>query len=460
MNTKKKLIILSIAFILCVTVGGTLAFSTSVEDIANLFSTSKVQIEQHEYERAKDSSGRYTGELVEFTQRQDIEPAYLVNDVIELSNTSQSWESIGLNSENKLYANSVKNAIDKFVFVENKGTTDAYVRTIIAFECPEGFDYSLIHTNLNESSKINWNKNIGYIKLGEQRYYFIVATYKDALEAGEMSVPSLLQVLLDSKVTNEDMELFGDTFDILVKTQATQKVDDQTSEQVLNKVFGEPNKDNLNKWFDLRKKYYVTNYKELSTAAKEVDNDTVVYVKNDIVDYATSTINISGKQFEINGNDNLIKIGNGSYSINVINDSSIVFNNTHLYGGGFQIGYNSHMEFNGGSMDIIFSSTSGRYGFYVLGDSTLTINDGEFAILSGQNDQRSYIYSFEGATIYINGGTFHKYTGRSGFNEGFRGEGTIIITGGTFGFNLKESWIADGYKSVKNSDGTWTVVPE
>ena len=52
-----------------------------------------------------------------------------------------------------------------------------------------------------------------------------------------------------SKITNEDMELFGNTFDVLVKTQATQSVADQSSEQVLNKVFGETTKENLNKWF-------------------------------------------------------------------------------------------------------------------------------------------------------------------------------------------------------------------
>lgn len=249
MSTKNKLIILSIALILCVTIGGTFAYSTSIEDITNLFSTSKVQIEQHEYEREKDYSGKYTGKLIESTQKQGIEPAYLTNDKIELSDTVQSWSSIGLDSRNKLYASSVKNVIDKFVFVENKGNTSAYFRTIIAFECPEGFDYSLIHTNLNNSEQIIWNKNIGYVKLGEQRYYFIVATYKDALEAQKISVPSLLQVILDSKITNEDMELFGNTFDVLVKTQATQSVADQSSEQVLNKVFGETTKENLNKWF-------------------------------------------------------------------------------------------------------------------------------------------------------------------------------------------------------------------
>ena len=100
---------------------------------------------------------------------------------------------------------------------------------------------------MNNSEQIIWNKNIGYVKLGEQRYYFIVATYKDALEAQKISVPSLLQVILDSKITNEDMELFGNTFDVLVKTQATQSVADQSSEQVLNKVFGETTKENLNK---------------------------------------------------------------------------------------------------------------------------------------------------------------------------------------------------------------------
>ena len=47
--------------------------------------------------------------------------------------------------------------LDKIVFVENTGRTNVYYRTIIAFECPEGFDYSLIHFNINESDKVSFD---------------------------------------------------------------------------------------------------------------------------------------------------------------------------------------------------------------------------------------------------------------------------------------------------------------
>ena len=240
MNTNKKLIILSIALLLCIRIGGTLAFSTSVEDDTNVFATSRVNIQQLEYERGNNS-------LKKFTQEQEIKPAYYVNDKIEYNNIPQQWDEIGVDSENILYSDSIKNVIDKFVFIKNIGKTDAYYRTIIAFECPNGFDKSLIHINKNENNKFNW-KEIGYVNLGTTRYYLISATYNNVLEPNETSIPSLLQVFLDPKTTNEHMDLLGETFDILVKTQSTQSVDDQTAEQVLNKVFGEPNKDNFNKW--------------------------------------------------------------------------------------------------------------------------------------------------------------------------------------------------------------------
>ena len=307
MNTKKKIMILSMVFILLVTISGTLAYSTSIEDDVKTLSTSKVAIKQYEFERQKDASNRYTTTLKEFSQKQEITPAYLVNDEIELSGTPQQWDEIGVDSENTLYADSIKNVIDKFVFIKNIGKTEAYYRTIIAFECPNGFDYSLIHINKNENNKFKWEK-IGYVNLGEHRYYFIAATYKNILEADETSIPSLLQVFLDPKTTNEHMDLLGDTFDILVKTQAAQSVDGQTSEQVLNKVFGEMNENNLTKWFDLRTKYDVENYTELNDFIEVIDEDSIINIKDDIDEYETSTISISGKKLDISDCKSIIYI--------------------------------------------------------------------------------------------------------------------------------------------------------
>ena len=385
----------------------------------------------------------------------------MVNDQIEFNDTLQSWDSIGLNSQNKLYAESVKNAIDKFVFIKNEGKTDAYIRTIIAFECPEDFNYSLIHTNLNTSDQIEW-KEIGYVLLGEHRYYFIAATYKNALAENEISEPSLLQVLLDSKATNEDMDLLGDTFDILVKTQATQKVENQTSEQVLNKVFGEMSKENISKWFDLRPKFDVRSYTELTDVVDEITEDSIINVKDDIDENISGFFEVSNLKFDLNGNDYQLKMGGGDafgYAMNIVSNSSVVFNDINVEGGGFQIAYESQVEFNGGGINITNSTTNPRYAFYIVSNgSQLTINSGTFKFDTAK--KRAYVYAGAGTTVYINGGTFGAASKNADYKEGIMGNGTVIIKGGTFGFKLKEQWIADGYKSVKNSDGTYTVVPE
>ena len=69
MSTNKKLIILSVALLLCITIGGTLAFTASIEDDTNVLSTGRVDIEQLGYEREKDakrnvSPARISSQLV------------------------------------------------------------------------------------------------------------------------------------------------------------------------------------------------------------------------------------------------------------------------------------------------------------------------------------------------------------------------------------------------------------
>ena len=61
----------------------------------------------------------------------------------------------------------------------------------------------------------------------------MVATYKTAVAGGEATAPSLLQLYLDPTVVNEDTALFGDTWDVLVISQAVQTTGFQTPEGVL-----------------------------------------------------------------------------------------------------------------------------------------------------------------------------------------------------------------------------------
>lgn len=119
----------------------------------------------------------------------------------------------------------------------------------------------------------------------------------------------------------------------------------------------------------------------------------------------------------------------------------------------------AELTFNGGYVEVDSKSTSGRYLFYVVGEgSVATINDGEFFFNKTQNQKRAYAYVGEGATLYITGGTFGTASARSGYTAGLLGDGDIIITGGTFGFD-PSAWVATGYQAIKNG-AQWYVVPE
>lgn len=128
-------------------------------------------------------------------------------------------------------------------------------------------------------------------------------------------------------------------------------------------------------------------------------------------------------------------------------------------GGGIGIINGATVNFNSGELDINTTSTSGRYLFYLEGEgSTLTINGGKFDFNKTQNQKRAYICAMAGTTAYVKGGTFGKASTRSDYKAGIRtfDDGKVIITGGTFGFD-PTTWVADGYKAVKNGEN-WIVV--
>lgn len=113
--------------------------------------------------------------------------------------------------------------------------------------------------------------------------------------------------------------------------------------------------------------------------------------------------------------------------------------------------------FNSGSVAVNTASTSGRYIFYLEGEgSELIINGGTFSFSKTLNQKRAYIYAGAGTTVTVNGGNFGPASTRSGYTAGILGEGTVIIKGGTFGFN-PSAWVAAGYVAVKDGS-VWTVV--
>lgn len=128
-------------------------------------------------------------------------------------------------------------------------------------------------------------------------------------------------------------------------------------------------------------------------------------------------------------------------------------------GGGVAAVSGAKVTFNSGTLAVNTTSTSGRYLFYTEGaGAEITINGGDFSFSKTLNQKRAYIYAGDGTTVYVNGGNFGPASTRDGYTAGILGNGTVIITGGTFGFD-PTNWLADGYKATK-SGSTWTVTAE
>lgn len=165
-------------------------------------------IEQIEQER--DENGDL---LVEFTQDKPLYPA--------VGEIEWAVDAVTVNgTEYKVFDKELQGVVDKIVTVKNTGRTSAWVRTIVALEAPQGFNDDLLHISYNKDglAMSEWS----YVTVDGIRYVMAVFTYDAPLAAGTESAPSLMQVFLDAAATNEDLELLGDTYEIIVVSQAIQ----------------------------------------------------------------------------------------------------------------------------------------------------------------------------------------------------------------------------------------------
>lgn len=217
-------LLLVIALTAALSVSLTMAYLQDTDEDVNVMTLGNVEIEQIEQERGAN------GVLQNFTQDK---PAYPVVGPIE-------WADNGVDvngTEYKVFTDELKNVVDKIVTVKNKGKSDAYVRTIIAIEAPEGNPNDLIHYNYNGDAGLNWSP-LAKVTIDGVDYVYTVATYLAALKPGEISAPSLVQVFLDSRATNVDVAKFGDTWEIFAISQAVQTKGFDNAATALDTAFG------------------------------------------------------------------------------------------------------------------------------------------------------------------------------------------------------------------------------
>lgn len=193
MKNRKLLLIVSLILAMTMAMGGTLAYLTDTDEAVNVMTLGNVDIEQNE----EDAEGN------PFEQNQPLYPAYYPDENYD--------------------ADTVVGAIDKVVTVENVGTSDAYVRTVLAFEAgnlsKDEFD-KYIHA-IFETEPV-WVD--GVAEIDGTNYYLAYVVYDEALAPGAETAPSLVKVVMDKHATNDIVKEFGDTYEILVVSQACQTV--------------------------------------------------------------------------------------------------------------------------------------------------------------------------------------------------------------------------------------------
>ncbi len=252
---KKKVTALALtgSMLAVATVGGTLAYFTDDDAQVNTFTVGDVAIDLWE------DFGGNTG----------------IEELIPATGSAQNG--------------TLKNGIEKEVYVDNTGSEAAYVRVHIAIpqlldNGAETFDAgkNVLHFNYSEESigkgKWDWSKSADDGKqVGDWNYYetkidgvdynVYVVTYGTALETGETTVDAMSQVYLDSKVTNEDIlnlkNALGEEWCIAVIAEGAQAAGFENAYDALNAAFGTPGADD----------YEVPNWEEIIAENKTFENN-------------------------------------------------------------------------------------------------------------------------------------------------------------------------------------------
>ncbi|MBQ7012122.1 MAG: hypothetical protein IJN63_10485 [Clostridia bacterium] len=248
----KKTLLKNIALVLIssmltatLVVGGTVAYLQDTDSDVNVMTVGNVYIEQNEYERVvengayKVENGSYV--LKEFSQAKPLYPATELDaNGNPYNHGAGNWDTttvdmsqVGSQGLQKVFTS--KNAQDKIVTVKNTGKSDAYVRTWIALEDP--FTEGRIGVNVGNKdyyTQTSWTT----VEIDGVQYSVSCFTYKEALKPGEVSTPSLFQVYLNYKATNEDMELLGNSYEILAFSQAVQTAGFADAATALTTAFG------------------------------------------------------------------------------------------------------------------------------------------------------------------------------------------------------------------------------
>lgn len=275
--------VLSMALVVTLTaaiaITGTMAYLTSTDSDVNVMTLGGVEIEQLEYQRVVSNDGTFATDTIDdkksyvlepFEQAKPLYPSFAQADAAWDTTTTRLTQ-VGSYGGMDVFENAL--AQDKFVFVKNTGKSDAYVRTIIAFEAGSKTEDEWSDL-IGISYHFTWNEPAycGIVNIDGNNYEVVEFVYKGweagerhvngVLPAGEMTYCNLAQVYMKAHATNEDCEALdgnnNGTYDILVLSQAIQAAGFSDAQTALDTGFGSVDEDNVKTWFsDIRPMVYV-----------------------------------------------------------------------------------------------------------------------------------------------------------------------------------------------------------
>ncbi len=352
MKKFKKILLMGVSYVLiaALAIGGTLAYLKDDDSAVNVMTLGNVYIEQIEQERDEN------GKLVPFKQGKPALPAVYEGTSIPWADEND-WIVPG-NEAWKVVEDNV-NVVDKFVSVKNVGKSDAYVRTIIAFEAGKdeiGEPYMhLIHNDSSDTWEFDWavdeNKEDITIEIDGSVYYIGVYTYTKVLEPGVTTVPNVKQIYLDKTATNEVCASYGETFEIIALSQAVQAAGFADAATALNAGFGEIDAANVAKWFDgAVVSTSASSDSEFEDALTSDERTIVVSLKGDVTYDVAAWANdaMGGEKTEniiINGNGYTITFNqtNSDWNNIVTNGAKLIINNAKITNAGHNNGpWNRH----------------------------------------------------------------------------------------------------------------------
>ena len=248
MKNKKRILLLSLSCALAFVIAlcGFNAYANSIDAVSNIENFSGADlIQQQQYQRdggdliPKENTA--TASVVDLGK---LYPAVYTN--LDKADTANGGYP---------YWKNVEGAVDDIVCVKNIAEEAIYVRTVFAFEAGSATSIASLKENVllnkNISTDLLWLEVNEFVPIDGQNYYICWATYKDSLEVGAETSPSLYQIALANNISKELYRSFGDQYDVKVVSQAATVMDhriktdsgessqEMDAEAVLNLVHGE-----------------------------------------------------------------------------------------------------------------------------------------------------------------------------------------------------------------------------